>query len=194
MFQKIAEEAYKNELEKLSMSATGVKAAIKSGASKVKESFKSVPKLMKDLKEVGQTSKGGKVGNPYFTKAKNEAKASASKSALALGITGTGIVGFGAATRSKKGNMDKVAEEAFQDELQKISGMYAEYFGSAVGGLVPPAGLVGAIAAAATPTKTTKEMVEQQKKKGSNFIPGVGAYRLMKRLGYSHKELEKQVK
>jgi hypothetical protein len=90
-------------------------------------------------------------------------------------------------------DLQKVAEDAFVDELQKIAGSYSEYIGGVLGGSVGPAGLIGAIAAAATPTKTHKEMLEQQKKKWSNFIPGVGTYRILKRLGASHKELKDEI-
>jgi hypothetical protein len=90
-------------------------------------------------------------------------------------------------------NLEKIANDAFVDELEKISGVYSEFIGGGIGEIVPGAGLIGSLAALATPTKTHEQMLEQQKKKWSNFLPGVGTYRLMKRLGYSHKQLNKEL-
>jgi len=94
------------------------------------------------------------------------------------------------------------SQRKFNKELEKKSSLVSEVTGpmassvlpaklKAIAGLAQAAGTVGA---AFTPTKTKKEMIEQQKKTWSNLIPGVGNYRLMKRVGYSQKSLNKAIK
>jgi len=97
---------------------------------------------------------------------------------------------------NKESIIREVYETSFKDETQKIAGSTSEAFGSVLGNMLPivggPASLVGSIAAAVTPTLTKEEMKRQQKESASNFIPGVGTYRLLKRMGYSHEDLKKQ--
>lgn len=83
--------------------------------------------------------------------------------------------------------LEKIAQEAYADEMKKLGGATSEYIGGALGGI---AGIPAAIAAAITKTKTDKEMIEQGKKGLSNFIPGVGTYRMFKRLGHSNKKFQ----
>ena len=71
--------------------------------------------------------------------------------------------------------------------IEKLAGLKSELVAGTIGGSIGPAGLAGMIAAAATPTFTEKQMKTQGKKTWSNLIPGVGTYRLWKRLGYSQK-------
>ena len=73
--------------------------------------------------------------------------------------------------------------------IEKLAGLKSEIGGAGASAAVPILGPIGTIAglvaAGVTPTLTKKEMKEQGKKTWSNFIPGVGTYRLYKRLGRS---------
>ena len=96
-----------------------------------------------------------------------------------------------------KAYFDKIAADAFKDELGKIAngiekkaGMGTEYlsFLNPLNFLASP---VGMIAAGMTDTLTKEKMAKQQDRDISNMlVPGVGAYRLMKRLGVGNKEMK----
>ena len=88
-------------------------------------------------------------------------------------------------------DFEKIAQEAYKDEMEKLSGVTSEYIGGALSGV---AAIPAAIAAAITKTKTDKQMVEQGKAGISNFIPGVGVYRGFKRMGHSDKKLKAEKK
>ena len=87
---------------------------------------------------------------------------------------------------------EEITMKAFNDELEKMAGVVSEVLGSAgtssIPYLGPFAALGGMIGAAATPTYSDKEMKESQKAIGTNFIPGIGTYRLFKRLGWTGKK------
>jgi len=88
---------------------------------------------------------------------------------------------------NKQAFLEETYNSAFEDEFKKHAGIYSESFGY-LNPLNLIAGGPAAIAAAITPTKTKKQMVEQQKKTWSNFlIPGANTYRALKRIGYSAK-------
>lgn len=88
-------------------------------------------------------------------------------------------------------HFEEIAIAAYNDEMEKLSGVKTELIGSATGGI---GSAIGALAAAVTPTKTDDQMKKQQKKTWSNLIPGVGTYRYFKRLGHSQKRLNEMNK
>lgn len=80
-------------------------------------------------------------------------------------------------------NIQKIAQEAFVDELEKLSGKKTELAGAF--GLAPingPLLPVSMIAAMITPNRKKADIEKQNKKTWSNFIPGVAPYRIIKRV------------
>ena len=66
----------------------------------------------------------------------------------------------------------------YVNEVLKIAAARSEI----AGGILMPGTTLGALAAVLTGEKTEDQLSAQEKKGLSNFIPGVGAYRLTKRL------------
>ena len=89
----------------------------------------------------------------------------------------------------------KIKEIAQQvKENSKKAALTSEILGSMADPLNLVAAPIAGIAAALTPTKTHEQMLEQQGKRWSNLLPGVGPYRYWKRKGYENAAAEQMVK
>lgn len=87
-------------------------------------------------------------------------------------------------------DLEKIAQDAFIDELQKLAGPITE--GMSFGGYLPldlPALGIGY----AMKPKTKEQMKKQEKKTWSNLLlPGVGPYRLGRRLKFNKSKKSKK--
>jgi orotidine-5'-phosphate decarboxylase len=82
-------------------------------------------------------------------------------------------------------------KKAFWDGFEKNAAGRSEIVGTVLSG---PASVVGGIAGVAKKPYTDEELKEVNKKKWSNLIPGVGAYRQMRRMtgvGMTNEERKK---
>jgi len=88
-------------------------------------------------------------------------------------------------TMNKQAVLNQIREDAYLDELEKVSGEASELLGSlfsvGLGGTGFLAGGIGAM----SPAMTKKQLSEQDKKGISNaLLPWLGAYRMGKRIRY----------
>jgi uncharacterized membrane protein YebE (DUF533 family) len=91
---------------------------------------------------------------------------------------------------------EKIAQEAFNDEIVKMAGPVSEVAGTFFNPMALSSAPIGAILAMLTSTKTNAQMKEQDKGGLTNFIvPGLASYRVLKRMGNQYKNNpEKYVK
>ena len=136
---------------------------------------------------------GGSLGGRWYGAKKHATREAArvlKNRLIAAGIPAAGLGMAGAYEMGKQSNLSEAAQVAFNDEMQKISGLVSESLGTTMNPLNVVGNPIAALLALGNPTRGTAEQAEADKAMVSNYlVPGKGFYNMLKRQGFLNKKV-----